>query len=102
LLEFLFRAVIVMTFLQLNFNLLVDSWKTVLLQADLVILSTSEPNGLCYVETADLDGETNLKARQALAETAELNESLDKLTKFNGVQFVFVLVICMIVSQIGD
>jgi hypothetical protein len=25
-------------------------------QADIVIISTSEPNGLCYIETAELDG----------------------------------------------
>ncbi|KAJ5887422.1 hypothetical protein N7495_007463 [Penicillium taxi] len=34
--------------------------------ADIVILSTSDPDGACYVETMGLDGETNLKVRQAL------------------------------------
>ncbi|KAK2760297.1 hypothetical protein FQN54_002365 [Arachnomyces sp. PD_36] len=34
--------------------------------ADVVILSTSDPDGACYVETKSLDGETNLKVRQAL------------------------------------
>ncbi|KAH8811507.1 P-type ATPase-like protein [Xylogone sp. PMI_703] len=34
--------------------------------ADVIILSTSAPDGACYVETKNLDGETNLKVRQAL------------------------------------
>ena len=34
--------------------------------ADVVILSTSDPEGACYVETKNLDGETNLKLRHAL------------------------------------
>ncbi|KAK9454092.1 hypothetical protein V1511DRAFT_489049 [Dipodascopsis uninucleata] len=34
--------------------------------ADIVILSTSDSDGACYVETKNLDGETNLKVKQAL------------------------------------
>ncbi|CAG8451897.1 8946_t:CDS:10 [Scutellospora calospora] len=34
--------------------------------ADAIILSTSEQNGTCFVETKDLDGETNLKPRRCI------------------------------------
>lgn len=34
--------------------------------ADIVVLATSDPDGACYVETKNLDGETNLKVREAL------------------------------------
>ncbi|XP_035707626.1 phospholipid-transporting ATPase ID isoform X1 [Folsomia candida] len=52
--------------------------------ADVLLLSTSEPNGLCYIETAELDGETNLKCRQCLTETADMGQEPEKLGSFNG------------------
>ena len=36
--------------------------------ADLVLLSSSDSKGFCYVETKNLDGETNLKHKSALKE----------------------------------
>ena len=34
--------------------------------ADVILLSTSDNNNLAFIETAELDGETNLKVRTAL------------------------------------
>ncbi|XP_066474828.1 phospholipid-transporting ATPase IF isoform X1 [Tiliqua scincoides] len=48
---------------------------------DLVLLSSDRANGSCYVTTATLDGETNLKTHIAVPETAVLQSvaNLDKL-----------------------
>ncbi|KAH0543184.1 hypothetical protein FGG08_002445 [Glutinoglossum americanum] len=45
--------------------------------ADVVILSTSDPDGACYVETKNLDGETNLKVRQALHSGRQVKHARD-------------------------
>uniref|UniRef100_A0A8D2J3Y4 Phospholipid-transporting ATPase n=1 Tax=Varanus komodoensis TaxID=61221 RepID=A0A8D2J3Y4_VARKO len=51
--------------------------------ADMIILSTSEPQAMCYIETANLDGETNLKIRQGLTQTSGL-QSREDLMKMAG------------------
>ncbi|XP_021014483.1 phospholipid-transporting ATPase ID isoform X1 [Mus caroli] len=51
--------------------------------ADLLLLSSSEPHGLCYIETAELDGETNMKVRQAIPVTSELGD-VSQLARFDG------------------
>ncbi|XP_013865152.1 phospholipid-transporting ATPase ID isoform X2 [Austrofundulus limnaeus] len=51
--------------------------------ADVLLLSSSEPHGLCYIETAELDGETNMKVRQSVPVTAELGDP-NNLATFNG------------------
>ncbi|XP_019867395.1 probable phospholipid-transporting ATPase IM isoform X2 [Aethina tumida] len=52
--------------------------------ADILLLSSSEPNGLCYIETSELDGETNLKCRQCLTETEAMGEDNALLGEFDG------------------
>ncbi|XP_066504921.1 phospholipid-transporting ATPase IA isoform X6 [Hoplias malabaricus] len=43
----------------------------------------SEPQGMCYIETSNLDGETNLKIRQGLQITSEIKD-IESLTRLSG------------------
>ncbi|ANB13088.1 aminophospholipid-translocating P4-type ATPase DNF1 [Sugiyamaella lignohabitans] len=45
--------------------------------ADVVVLSTSDADGACYIETRNLDGETNLKSRQSLKATEKIRRARD-------------------------
>uniref|UniRef100_A0A672II85 Phospholipid-transporting ATPase n=1 Tax=Salarias fasciatus TaxID=181472 RepID=A0A672II85_SALFA len=47
------------------------------------LLHNSEPQGMCYIETSNLDGETNLKIRQGLQVTADIKE-IDNLMRLSG------------------
>ncbi|XP_068647334.1 probable phospholipid-transporting ATPase 4 isoform X2 [Aristolochia californica] len=44
--------------------------------ADLLLLSSSYDDGICYVETMNLDGETNLKVKRSLEVTLPLDENV--------------------------
>lgn len=52
--------------------------------ADMLLLSSSYEDGICYVETMNLDGETNLKVKQALEVTSSLKNE-DVLHDFEAV-----------------
>jgi len=52
--------------------------------ADFILLSSSDENNRAFIDTAELDGETNLKERQALQSTAKLGEHLGEIFQFRG------------------
>lgn len=48
--------------------------------ADIILLHATGPNGIAYIETMALDGETNLKSKQACALLAEHCSSIDDMS----------------------
>lgn len=66
--------------------------------ADLILLSSSYEDAICYVDTMNLDGETNLKLKQSLEVTSDLHndssfqhfEALIKCEDPNAHLFTFV------------
>ena len=51
--------------------------------ADIVVLSTSDADNMCYLETKNLDGETSLKSRNAVPALTHLRSAMDCASKLN-------------------
>ena len=52
--------------------------------ADLILLKSSNPNGIAYVETHSLDGETNLKHKSAIRDMQDAILSEADASTING------------------
>lgn len=52
--------------------------------ADLILISSSDSKGICYIETKNLDGETNLKHKIASKDTQVYFEFEARLDEFKG------------------
>ncbi|BFZ54053.1 drs2 neo1 protein [Savitreella phatthalungensis] len=57
-----------------------DEW----IPADLVLLSSAGDGGVAFIETAALDGETNLKSKRAIPKVADRCKSLEELQNFRA------------------
>ncbi|KAL2904258.1 Phospholipid-transporting ATPase 3 [Bienertia sinuspersici] len=55
--------------------------------ADILFLASTNADGVCYVETSNLDGETNLKIRKALEKTWDYLTP-EKASEFKGIPYI--------------
>ena len=52
--------------------------------ADILLLNSSAPKGICYIETKNLDGETNLKHKNSHKDIAALCIDEEAATQFES------------------
>lgn len=52
--------------------------------ADMILLQSSEPQGMCYIETSNIDGETNLKIKEAVPGVAAAYQDSLALARIKG------------------
>uniref|UniRef100_A0A8C2KL72 Phospholipid-transporting ATPase n=1 Tax=Cyprinus carpio TaxID=7962 RepID=A0A8C2KL72_CYPCA len=71
------------------------------LPADMVIVSSSEPQAMCYTETSNLDGETNLKIRQNSTKAPLKRSNVERVTNMQILVLFGILLVMALVSSIG-
>jgi phospholipid-transporting ATPase len=62
------------TWLDVKFGEIVRVVSEDFFPADIVLLQSANASGTCSIETANLDGETNLKAKQAIPGTYNISK----------------------------
>lgn len=69
----LWQEVCVGDFVKLSINEIIP--------ADILLLHSSEQDGICYIETANIDGETNLKQRQVAQQPSDTLSLMVRINK---------------------
>jgi P-type E1-E2 ATPase len=62
----------------------IENTENKFIPADMVLLNSEGIDGICYVETKNLDGETNLKLKQAPKELNEKYTDNTQLKQLSG------------------
>ena len=75
----IYRSFLIKKWNQIRVGEIIKIYENQYFPCDLILINSSSDKGICYVETKNLDGETNLKHKKALKECYSIAGNVNEI-----------------------